>query len=82
VASPRRRRSNRRQNLRRGMALYVNGAWSGWKGNTIVRLTDGSAWRQVEYYYQYRFSYRPRVEISQGKMHVEGMNRAVCVRRV
>ncbi len=24
------------------MALHVNGSWSGWSGDTIVELTDGS----------------------------------------
>ena len=64
------------------MTLYVDGAWSGWAGDTIVQLTDGSVWRQHEYYYEYQYAYRPKVDIANGKMHVNGMNRAVRVRRL
>lgn len=64
------------------MTLFVSGSWSGWKGDTTVRLTDGSVWRQQEYYYEYRYAYRPEVKISHGQMMVAGMRRAVRVRRV
>ncbi len=64
------------------MSLYVDGSWEGWSGDTIVQLTDGSVWRQDEYLYEYRYSYRPKVEISGGKMLVAGMRRAVRVRRL
>lgn len=47
------------------MALYVEDEWSGWDGDTVVRLTDGSVWRQDEYHY----AYRPKVHIANGKMH-------------
>lgn len=30
------------------MKKMVNGAWEGWKGDTILQLTDGSKWEQVE----------------------------------
>src|SRR5665811_418269 len=29
----------------------INGSWTGWSGNTIVKLTNGSVWEQAEYYY-------------------------------
>jgi hypothetical protein len=61
------------------MALYVEDEWSGWDGDAVVRLTDGTVWRQDEYYYEYRYAYRPKVHIANGKMHVDGMNRAVRV---
>ena len=64
------------------MVKRIDGAWTGWDGDTIVELTDGSVWRQDEYYYRYRNSYRPRVEILNNRMLVEGMSRAVRVRRV
>jgi hypothetical protein len=35
----------------------INGSWTGWSGNTIVKLTNGSVWEQAEYYYEYRYSY-------------------------
>ena len=64
------------------MTLYVRGSWSGWKGDTVVTLSDGSTWKQVEYYYEYHYAYRPEVAIVGGAMFVAGMNRAVQVRRV
>ncbi|WP_039827593.1 hypothetical protein [Nocardia testacea] len=64
------------------MTLYVNGAWKGWHGRTVVQLTDFSKWRQDEYLYEYFYAYRPKAEITDGKMLVEGMSRAVRVRRV
>jgi len=30
------------------MKMYVDGEWSGWDGDTIVKLTNGTVWRQVE----------------------------------
>jgi hypothetical protein len=64
------------------VTLYVDDDWAGWDGDTIVKLTDGSVWRQDEYYYEYRYAYRPKVDIFNGKMQVNGMNRAVRVRRL
>jgi hypothetical protein len=64
------------------MTLYIDGAWTGWSGDTIVQLTDGSVWRQDEYRYEYHYAYRPKVEISKGKMQVAGMRHAVRVRRI
>lgn len=64
------------------MAIYIDGAWEGWSGDTIVQLTNGSVWRQEEYHYEYRYAYRPKVEIRNGKMQVDGMSRAVRVRRL
>ncbi|MBF6163024.1 hypothetical protein [Nocardia cyriacigeorgica] len=64
------------------MSLYVDGTWEGWDGDTIVKLTDGSVWRQAEYYYEYRYAYRPEVVISGDKMMVAGMSRAIRVRQL
>jgi len=64
------------------VTLYIDGSWSGWSGDTIVQLTDGSVWRQAEYHYEYHYAYRPKVEISGDKMSVAGMRRAVRVRRL
>lgn len=64
------------------MTLYVDGSWSGWDGDTILQLTDGSVWRQDEYHYEYHYAYRPEVTITNGQMLVRGMNRAVRVRRL
>jgi len=64
------------------LKAHVNGSWSGWSGHTIVKLSNGSVWEQTEYYYEYRYAYRPEVTIASGKMQVEGMNRAIRVRRL
>ncbi|MBD8704671.1 hypothetical protein [Frigoribacterium sp. CFBP 13712] len=56
--------------------------WQGWDGETIVHLSDGSYWEQSEYLYEYRYSYRPAVEVTNGLMLVEGMTRAVRVKRI
>ncbi|NGN93914.1 hypothetical protein G5C66_14320 [Nocardioides sp. KC13] len=64
------------------MKRYVDGEWAGWDGDTIVKLTDRTVWRQVEYYYEYQYAYRPEVTISAGKMIVKGMRRAVGVQQM
>lgn len=57
---------------------HVDGAWEGWDGDTIVKLDDGSVWRQEEYLYEYR----PTVKVGSGKMQMAGMSKAVRVRRI
>jgi len=42
-----------------GMSVNVVGAWHGWKGKTVVKLTDGSVWVQAEYHYEYFYAFRP-----------------------
>lgn len=64
------------------MNYTVNGAWQGWKGYTIVEMTDGSIWKQAEYLYEYRYAYRPQAAVVGDKMLVEGMNSSVRVRRL
>jgi len=64
------------------MQKQIEDAWEGWDGDTIVRLTDGSVWRQEEYHYEYRYAYRPQVTLSGNLMHVEGTSRAIRVRRI
>ncbi len=64
------------------MTLHISGPWTGWKGsNTVVKLTDGSTWKQAEYHYEYLYAYRPEVRIEGGFMLVAGMSTAVRVRR-
>ncbi|WIA97024.1 hypothetical protein [Curtobacterium sp. MCBA15_004] len=64
------------------MRKRLAGEWSGWDGETLVTLFDGSRWQQDEYYYEYRYSFMPWATIEHGKMLVDGMNRAVRVRRI
>lgn len=69
-----------------GFESQVDGAFNGWDGETVVRLTNGTIWLQREYYYEYHYAYRPRVIVytaSGGwKMQVEGVSRAVAVERL
>ena len=64
----------------------VDGEFEGWEGETIVKLTNGQIWQQVEYTYDYTYGYLPEVLIysSTGgcKMVVEGMDKAVGVRKL
>lgn len=64
------------------MQSRVEGAWTGWSGDTIVRLANGSVWRQDQYYYRYQYKYRPRVIIDGRQMYVEGMPKSIRVRRI
>jgi hypothetical protein len=61
---------------------HVRDEWPGWDGDTIVTLDDGTVWQQVEYYYNYRYTYRPAVTLTSDRMHVDGMSRAVQVRQL
>jgi hypothetical protein len=59
------------------------GAWKGWDGKTLVEMTDGSKWKQAEYFYEYYYAYCPQATVANaGLMLVDGMSRAVTVRRV
>jgi hypothetical protein len=64
------------------MTLQIEDEWEGWDGDTIVKLTDGSVWRQDEYHYEYRYAYRPRVTVAANVMRVDGMSRGIRVRRL
>lgn len=64
------------------MRSRVDGTWSGWSGDTIVPLENGTVWQQVNYHYCYRYKYRPRVEVRGSMMQVEGMPRPIRVRRI
>lgn len=64
------------------MQSRVEGEWTGWSGDTVVRLANGSVWRQEQYYYRYQYKHRPRVVVDGRFMHLEGMPKAVRVRRI
>lgn len=64
----------------------ITNNFSGLQGGNVYSLANGQIWEQTEYYYWYRYAFRPRVVIysSYGtyKMMVEGIDRAVTVRRL
>lgn len=41
----------------------IDGEFSGWNGETVVKLNDGSYWIQSQYVYHYCYSYSPKVEL-------------------
>jgi hypothetical protein len=60
----------------------IEAEWTGWDGSTVVTLVDGSVWQQDEYYYRYQYKYRPEVIVDGNRMHVDGMPKAIRVRRL
>lgn len=54
----------------------IDGEFTGWRGDTLYRLTNGQYWQQSLYHYYYYYAYNPQVIIysSYGsyKMHVVG----------
>ena len=65
------------------MTLYVESDWQGWDGETVLKLSDGTRWKQDEYLYEYRYAYRPKARMtSYNQMQVEGMSRPVRVRPI
>jgi hypothetical protein len=64
----------------------VDGEFSGWEGETIVKLINGQIWQQTEYHYEYHYAYMPKVLVYPGgggfKMKVEGTSQAIGVQRL
>ncbi len=64
----------------------ISGEFEGWQGDTIVKLMNGQIWQQSEYYYQYHYSYMPKVTIisisGQFKMIIDGIPKAIGVIRL
>lgn len=63
----------------------IYGAFRGWRGGRLFKLTNGQLWLQAEHKYQYKYIYRPKVVITREagdwQMTVEGMEDTVRVRR-
>jgi len=61
----------------------IDGDFEGWEGETIVKLTNGQIWQQIEYYYYYRYAFMPKVHIFRTgggyKMVVDGVKKPVGV---
>lgn len=39
------------------------GAFTGYNGGAVFRLTNGQVWQQRRHKYQYRYKFRPRVRV-------------------
>ena len=61
----------------------IDGDFDEWKGETIVKLTNGQIWQQSEYYYHFHYAFMPKVIIFRSnngyKMSVEGIEKSVGV---
>lgn len=64
----------------------IYGAFTGWHGDALFKLTNGQYWLQTEYKYRYQYMYRPSVVITQTgsgyELQVDGMDDSVRVRQV
>jgi hypothetical protein len=64
----------------------LDGESEGFEGETVFRLRNGQVWLQTDGYYRYRYRYSPEVLIyregSGYKLSLEGIDRAVSVRRL
>ena len=69
---------------RRSFESQIDGDFNGWAGETVVKLTNGQSWQQVEFAYLYVYSFRPKVTVyrdgSTYKMKVDGVNQAIRVK--
>lgn len=67
----------------RTIETRIEGEFEGWDGDTVVRLDNGQIWEQSQYYYEYRYAFRPEVSVffSNGRwqMLVEGTRQPVTV---
>lgn len=61
----------------------IEGAFTGWSGETAFELCNGQVWVQTEYDYVYHYAYRPRARLTQTRgdwqLRVDGLDRAVSV---
>ena len=60
----------------------IDGDSDGFEGDSVFKLENGQVWRQEEYYYCYRYQYRPHVVIENNKMTIEGIARSIRVRQI
>lgn len=64
----------------------ITNDFTGLQGGNVYALANGQIWEQTEYYYWYRYAFRPDVIIYSDygtyKMKVEGISHAVTVRRL
>jgi len=59
------------------------GESNGWGGETVLQLENGQIWHQVEYYYEYQYSYRPIVVITNNNMAtIEGISKSIRVEQI
>ena len=42
---------------------YIEGEFTGFDGDALFLLSDGTYWLQAEYKYWYHYAYRPLIEV-------------------
>lgn len=61
----------------------IDGASNGFEGDTIFILEDGTKYRQTEYYYWYRYEFRPRVTVvNDREIILNGIDKSIRVKRI
>ncbi|PKQ61195.1 hypothetical protein [Labilibaculum manganireducens] len=65
----------------------INGEFTGWEGETVVKLINGEIWLQQDYQIDYKYLFSPEILIyksSSGvfKMKIEGVEKSVIVKRL
>ena len=64
----------------------IEGAFSGWNGETIFKLANGQIWQQAMYAYAYHYAFRPKIMIIKTdgahKMKVDGVSGTIFVKRL
>ena len=61
----------------------MDGQSTGFDGESVFVMTDGSIYRQTEYFYHYRYQYRPKVTIvNDREIVLPGISKAVRVERL
>ena len=64
----------------------IKAEFTGWSGDTVFELSNGTRWRQARYRYRYRYRYRPRARIwrdgGRYYLEVDGMAEKIQVRRL
>jgi len=64
----------------------IDGEFTGWEGESIFKMMDGSVWQQSSYAYTYHYAYMPSVIIFSKDggtyMKVEDVDEQIEVRRI
>lgn len=61
----------------------LEGESNGFDGSSVFVMTDGSVYRQAEYYYRYRYQYRPKATLIDDRtILLTGIDRPVRVERI
>lgn len=68
------------------MQVTIDGSFTGFDGDTLVKLTDGTFWLQDEYKYWYHYAYCPNAEIFRDgarlRLRLVGQSESVAIRQV